>query len=65
MSWKDQARRRRAAEKRGRRGSRRAGAMLLRQAVLHLVDGPLPGWVWIDEASFVPDLAGGEGNGDG
>lgn len=31
MSWKDQTRRRRAAEKRGRRGNRRAGAMLLRQ----------------------------------
>lgn len=35
MSWKDQARRRHAAEKRGRRGTRRAGAMLLRQMVLH------------------------------
>jgi hypothetical protein len=38
MSWKDQTRRRRAAERRGRRGTRRAGAMLLRQAVLHPVD---------------------------
>jgi hypothetical protein len=39
MSFKDQQRRRRAAEKRGRRGTRRASAMLLRQAVLHPVDG--------------------------
>lgn len=39
MSWKDQARRRHAAEKRGRRGVRRAGAMLLRQMVLHPVAG--------------------------
>ena len=38
MSWKDQARRRHAAEKRGRRGVRRAGAMLLRQLVVHPVD---------------------------
>lgn len=37
MSFKDQARRRRVAEKRGRRGNRRAQAMLLRQAVLHPV----------------------------
>lgn len=37
MSFKDQARRRRAAERRGRRGARRASAMLLRQAVLHPV----------------------------
>lgn len=42
MSWKDQARRRKAAEKRGRRGNRRAAAMLLRQGVLHPVDvGPV------------------------
>lgn len=35
MSFKDQARRRRVAEKRGRRAARRAQAMLLRQGVLH------------------------------
>ena len=38
MSFKDQQRRRKAAEKRGRRGERRAGAMLLRQVVLHPVE---------------------------
>ena len=37
MSFKDQTRRRRAAERRGRRGARRASAMLLKQAVLHPV----------------------------
>lgn len=37
MSWKDQARLRHAAEKRGRRGTRRAGAMLLRGMVTHPV----------------------------
>jgi len=37
MSFKDQQRRRRVAEKRGRRGTRRASAMLLRQVVLHPV----------------------------
>lgn len=35
MSWKDQTRRRHAAERRGKRGVRRAAAMLLRQVVLH------------------------------
>lgn len=40
MSWKDQSRRRRAAEKRGRRGTRRAAAMLLRSLVVHPVDLP-------------------------
>lgn len=35
MSWKDESRRRRAAERRGQRGTRRASAMLLRQVVLH------------------------------
>ena len=60
MSWKDQTRRRRAAERRGRRGSRRASAMLLRQAVLHPVDaGPPPGWIWIDEVSDVGPMDGG------
>lgn len=39
VSFKDQTKRRRAAEKRGRRGARRASAMLLKQAVLHPVDG--------------------------
>lgn len=37
MSFKDEARRRRMAEKRGRRGARRASAMQLRQVVLHPV----------------------------
>jgi hypothetical protein len=37
MSFKDQTKRRRAAEKRGRRGARRASAMALKQAVLHPV----------------------------
>lgn len=46
MSFKDQQRRRRVAEKRGRRGSRRAGAMLLRQAVLHPVDAAAIGKVF-------------------
>lgn len=38
VSFKDQTKRRRAAERRGRRGARRASAMLLKQAVLHPVD---------------------------
>lgn len=49
MSFKDQTRRRRAAERRGRRGTRRASAMLLRQAVLHPVDAAVV--VGIDLAS--------------
>jgi len=59
VSFKDQQRRRRAAEKRGRRGTRRASAMLLRQAVLHPIE--------IDhEAAIVADWFGlVEGQGDG
>ena len=59
MSWKDQARRRKAAEKRGRRGSRRAGAMLLRQVVLHPVDS-----VVIDAEAAAGLMADLEGAGD-
>lgn len=71
MSWKDQARRRHAAEKRGRRGVRRAGAMLLRQLVLHPVAGapaddePAPEAV-IDEQEAQPRIkSGATEEGDG
>ncbi len=54
MSWKDQSRRRRAAEKRGRRGTRRAGAMLLRSLVVHPVDLPT-GLSGVGVTGFVVD----------
>lgn len=54
MSWKDQSRRRRAAEKRGRRGTRRAGAMLLRSLVVHPVDLP-DGLSGVGATGFVVD----------
>lgn len=54
MSWKDQTRRRRAAEKRGRRGNRRAGAMLLRQVLGPVQDA---GDLAIATGFVVDDLA--------
>jgi hypothetical protein len=61
MSWKDQTRRRRAAERRGRRGTRRAGAMLLRQAVLHPVADVIDPEA---AAAFLADLGLAELGGD-
>jgi hypothetical protein len=63
VSWKDQARRRKAAEKRGRRGNRRAAAMLLRQGVLHPVD--VSGAAPVFGSDFGECLdGGGDGSGE-
>ncbi len=57
MSFKDQARRRKVAEKRGRRAARRAQAMLLRQGVLHPVE------ISDDDAALLAAMTGGDDGG--